>query len=324
MMHELHRMDGWECLADEFGLLSAGKARIAGLTARDLRTLTKRGEIQHLARGWYALPSACTPIDVDTPAERRRRRHLLLTRAAVQTFEGRVAASHHSALVIHRLPVFATDLNTVHLMRVADDHSRSRRGLTVHQHVAGCGIHNGLVDPAVAVVQAGMVNGPMAALIAADAALNRRLIDIDDLNHAATLMGGPRIAPVRRLLAHADGRAESPGETRLRDAMRLMGFSTVPQAVVVDGSFTAVVDLLLTDASVVIEFDGFVKYGRTVSHPDELAPADVVVAEKLREDHLRELRYVVIRVTWSELSDLVALRRRIERAIALARLLPAA
>ena len=317
-------MDGWECLADEIGLLNAGKARAAGLTARDLRRLTKGGQVEHLTRGWYALTSACIPTEEDTPAERRIRRHLLLTRAAVLTFEGRAAASHHSALVLHELPVFAADLGTVHVMRVTDDHSRSRRGLTVHERVAGCGIHNGMVGPAVAVVQAGTVNGPMAALIAADAALNRKVFGIDDLHHATTLIGGPRMAPVRRLLAHADGRAESPGETRLRDAVRLMGFAAVPQTVVVDGSFTAVVDLMLVEASVVIEFDGFVKYGRTLNRPGPPAPADVVVSEKLREDHLRELRYVVIRVTWSELSDLVALRRRLERAIALARLLPAA
>jgi len=47
--------------------------------------------------------------------------------------------------------------------------------------------------------------------------------------------------------------------------------------------------------------------------------ADVLVAEKIREDHIRELGYEMVRVIWAELNDLVALRRRIEAAVGRAR-----
>jgi hypothetical protein len=52
------------------------------------------------------------------------------------------------------------------------------------------------------------------------------------------LLGGPRALPVRRTLARADERAESPGETRLREAVRMLGFAATPQVAMRDGSRT--------------------------------------------------------------------------------------
>ncbi len=127
-----------------------------------------------------------------------------------------------------------------------------------------------------------------------------------------------------RALAYADGRAESPGETRLREALRVMGIAVTPQVRLEDCGFLAVVDLMLDDARVVVEFDGFMKHGRPDAYRISATPADVVVAEKVREDRIRALGYVVIRVTWAELDDLVALRRKIVAAVTLSRLLPAA
>lgn len=99
----------------------------------------------------------------------------------------------------------------------------------------------------------------------------------------------------------------------------MMGLTSSPQFTVRDGDFVAMVDLLLDVAPVVVEFDGFVKYGRTVIRPGESAPGDIAFAEKVREDRLRTLGYEVVRIIWSELDDLPALRRRIEAAIQRAR-----
>jgi hypothetical protein len=247
-----------------------------------------------------------------------------MTRALLRTFGGRAVASHHSALVLRGLPIFVADLRQVHLTRVEDDHSRSRRGLTVHERVVGATSADGVIEPAVAVVQTGMVNGPMAALVAADAALHRKVVRPAELQRAGGLLGGPRVIGVRRALVHADSRAESPGETRLREAVRLMGFPATPQVAIRDGAFMAVVDLMLDEVPVAIEFDGFVKYGRPNPLTISATPADVVFAEKLREDHVRGLRYAMVRVIWSQLDDLVVLRRRILSAVVLARTLRAA
>jgi hypothetical protein len=317
-------MESWDALADEFGLIDAARLRPAGCGRREVDRLVSDGHWVHLTRGWYALSSALMPEAVESPAERRRLRHALLTRALVANFEGRAFASHHSALVLHGLPIYAADLRQVHVTRVDDDHSRSRRGLTVHEAVPGASTTGEIVEPSVAVFQAGMVNGPLASLIAADAALHRGLVTSDALERASGLLRGPRAHPVRRTLARADGRAESPGETRLREAVRMMGFRATPQVAIRDGSFLAVVDLALDDVPVALEFDGFVKYGRRNPFSTEVTPADVVVAEKIREDHVRALRWAMVRTIWPELDDLVILRRRVEAAIELARLLRAA
>ena len=70
-----------------------------------------------------------------------------------------------------------------------------------------------------------------------------------------------------------------------------MGYDAVPQFRIVDGSFVAVVDFLIAEHCVAVEFDGLVKYGRRSPFTRGAQPSDVVAAEKVREDHLRELDY---------------------------------
>ena len=104
----------------------------------------------------------------------------------------------------------------------------------------------------------------------------------------------------------------------------MMGFSATPQVMLRDGEFVAVVDLMLDDVPVAIEFDGFVKYGRRRLWTVDAALADVVVAEKIREDHIRALRYAMVRVIWRDFDRLVLLRRRIVSAVELTRTMSAA
>ena len=307
-------VDSGEAVADGHGLASTGDALAAGLTKRDLAALVKDGRLVRLGRGWYSLPLLGSTDDV-TPWERRRVLHAARARAAVRAVGGRAAASHHSALVLHDLPAFAADLRQVHLTRVDDTLSRRRSGLTVHGRVLGASMHEGLIDVATAVVQTGLENGPMAALIAADAALHRALLDSGQLTEAGHRVVGPRTTGVRSTLRYADSRAESPGETRLRWALRLMGYDAVPQFRIVDGSFVAVVDFLIAEHRVAVEFDGFVKYGRRSPFTLGAQPSDVVAAEKVREDHVRELDYGFVRVTWPDLDAIPLLHRRIDAVV---------
>ena len=62
-------------------------------------------------------------------------------------------------------------------------------------------------------------------------------------------------------------------------------------------------------AGIVGEFDGLEKYGRL--RRDGESVADAVIREKVREDELRALGYVVIRWTWAvlERAGLVTLLR---------------
>ena len=108
-------METFDALADEYGLIAARQAREAGCERHELARLVSSGHWVHLTRGWYALSEALVPDPVDSPAERRRVLHALMTRALMRNFDGRAVASHHSALVLHSLPVFAADLRQVHL-----------------------------------------------------------------------------------------------------------------------------------------------------------------------------------------------------------------
>ena len=309
------RIDCWQAVADRHSLLSTSDALAAGLTRRDLARMAEDGQLIHLARGWYCLPSAMSTPDDAGPWERRRLLHAARTRAAVRAVSGRSAASRHSALVLHDLPAFAADLRQVHLTRVDDTDSRRRKGLTVHQCVPGSSAYDGVIDVATAIVQSGVENGPMAALVAADAALHRRLVGVDQLTEACARVAGPRTVAIRSMLRHADARAESPGETRLRWALRLMGYHPVPQFRIEAGPFLAVVDFLLEEAPVAIEFDGFVKYGRR--HPSRSARNPPTSWPRRRSARTTSGSWTTdsFGVIWSDMDALPALGRRIDAAV---------
>jgi len=103
-------------------------------------------------------------------------------------------------------------------------------------------------------------------------------------------------------MAFADGRSESVGESRSRVAIHRAGLEPpTPQWAVlgVTGRLVGRVDFGWPPLRAVGEFDGCAKYGRFLG-PGQ-APADVVIAEKLREDRLRDEGLRVVRWTWSEL-----------------------
>ena len=64
-----------------------------------------------------------------------RLEHRLLTVALLKSFEGRVVASHHSALVLHGIPLWQADLSTAHVCRRSTDHTRHRRSAVIHPPV---------------------------------------------------------------------------------------------------------------------------------------------------------------------------------------------
>lgn len=104
---------------------------------------------------------------------------------------------------------------------------------------------------------------------------------------------------VLRLL---DGRAESPGESRLRYLCYILGLPMpVPQYKIFDGTrLVAITDLGWLDHNVFGEHDGQVKYGRSLKRGQSVE--DVLFEEKQREDDIRRTtRGTVVRWTWSEL-----------------------
>lgn len=107
------------------------------------------------------------------------------------------------------------------------------------------------------------------------------------------------------------GRAESPGESRLRVLLDRHGMPRPALQTTFhdhDGFFVARVDFFFAAQRVAVEFDGLTKYGED--------GREAVLAEKEREDRLRALGVSVIRVTWGELDHPELVIRRIRRAFA--------
>lgn len=244
-------------------------------------------------------------------------RHALRGRAVLRSLDpdgtGPYALSHHSALAVQRIPVFRVDPK-VHLVRT--DRQRGRVSATTHGHppvdeslvhVVG-GVR--VVRPAKAALQVASRSGVESGLVSADAALHRGAATPADLAEALRAGGYGHGAPLARLVVQlADGRIESPGESRLRWLMRALGFlDAVPQALLVDdvGEVVARVDFLFEAQRVVVEFDGRVKYERS----------EDLWNEKQREDRIRHLGYVVVRVTWADLAKPQRVRALLLQAFA--------
>jgi len=117
-------------------------------------------------------------------------------------------------------------------------------------------------------------------------------------------------------LHFADGRSESVGESRFRIFCLSAGLPA-PELQVeirnVTGSFVARSDFAYLESGLLIEFDGMIKYGKRLL--DGHTPQEALVMEERREDHLRELGWHVLRVTWADLGAPALLETRIRAAM---------
>jgi hypothetical protein len=152
------------------------------------------------------------------------------------------------------------------------------------------------------------------ALVVADAALHRHRATTDAFAHAVLRAAGRRGSPpARRVVAFADLRSESVGETRSRVAIARAGLPmpTLQHEIPELGVRT---DFYWEEYHTVGEFDGKVKYGRGL-RPGQ-SPGDAIFAEKRREDAVRDFGRKVVRWTWDELSPFDDVAERIRRAFA--------
>jgi hypothetical protein len=139
------------------------------------------------------------------------------------------------------------------------------------------------------------------AVVAMDAALLAERTSLDELRRATAAVhhwrGAGRAA---RATAHADGRAESPLETRGRLRILGSGLPAPELQVEVRGprGFAARVDAWYEDAAVAVEFDGRVKYDDPYGGR---SGAEALWHEKRREDEIRDLGIRVLRVVQDDL-----------------------
>ncbi|NYG06087.1 very-short-patch-repair endonuclease [Phycicoccus badiiscoriae] len=282
------------------GVLSSADAAVVGVDRNGLRSLLKAGSVVKVAPRAYVLASALERVT--TPEAR----HRLSTLAILRSFGERVAASHHSALALHGLPFWRVDPEVFHVSRITGRSGRKRGTLHIHESVGRTNLvvfrQSGAVatSPTLAVIGTAMADGVEAGIVAMDAASHRGLTSADLLESTLTAMTHvPDISRARQAFSLVDPSSESVGETRTRLILQAMPGSprVVPQQVIHDrsGREVARVDFLV-GTHVVVEFDGRMKYGMSGNRAEE-----DLWREKRREDALRELGYVVIRLVWSDL-----------------------
>jgi hypothetical protein len=281
----------------------------AGYTDSELRRRLHHGQWTRLARDAFVEHGDWPD---ESPWDRAKRLHLLTIRAVADRL-GAAVISHQSAAVLHGLPTWGLDLTRVHVSR-STGRVRSGDTLVVHRSpltedevIELDGLRVVCVERAI--IETTCSTSYEVGIVLADAALRDRLTTSEQL--AATWdrhrhwRGSPA---ARSAVRFADGLSESVGESRLRVLMDNHRLPTPELQVEIradDGRLIGRVDFLLL-GELIVEFDGAHKYGNS---------ADSILAEKWREDRLRERGYRVARVSWSDLDHPRSTAARLHRAL---------
>ncbi|MGN6636637.1 MAG: type IV toxin-antitoxin system AbiEi family antitoxin domain-containing protein [Oryzihumus sp.] len=282
-------------LAAQDGVVTSDEALQCGYHWRDLGRLVTRGELVRVRTGAY--------VDAATLASASaEQQHALRSLAVCRSYGGRHAISHDGAVALAGLPL-VRPAEAVHLTRMTPGPTRTVAGVVTHPALGDglVGVTRGppCVRLPVALLQLAALNGIEAGVVAADAAVHRRLTRVSALRSA---LPGVRVGPGRGsatgMLELVDGRSESVGESRTRLVLRALGLPVPePQAEIREGRGVLVgrVDLFFREQRTVVEFDGLLKYGQD--------GRSALVREKVREDRLRALGLEVVRLTWRDLDD---------------------
>ncbi|MEP7368183.1 MAG: type IV toxin-antitoxin system AbiEi family antitoxin domain-containing protein [Dermatophilaceae bacterium] len=299
-----------------FGLREAGAG---GLSARTLERAVRGGEVRRLARGVFV-------ADAVWRSGSQRDRHLLLVRASL-CVQPRGVISHHSAAVVLGLPI-PWRLPCWVAMTTGGSARTATPGTLLRLEPAA-------LPRAAVVVSAGMVvtsvdrtvidclrELPLADAVAiGDAALRSGSVSPSSLRRTRSAQRGwPYIKKAEQALPILDGRRENWFESWSFTQLWQLGIELPePQVNVYDrrGRFLGRVDGLWQDGGVVAEADGSGKYlgefdpnGASGS-----AAARIVVAEKEREDRIRDCGLEFVRWGVAEMArDPRAVAARIDRA----------
>ncbi|RZT85967.1 putative AbiEi antitoxin of type IV toxin-antitoxin system [Pseudonocardia sediminis] len=334
------------------GVATRAELLAAGWTEDELRRMCRRGEIRRIGHGAYLAVDDAAPDGSDAGDHwaRLETEHRLRAAAAVRRADPGVVVSHVSAALVHGLPCWGLPLDRAHLTR--DRRSGARRTGTVHLHVAPLPAQDvedvsadrdtgarragedsargeqdtvAVTTPARTVVDIARSAGFVQAVVVADAALRRPDRDRPPLVTRAELSaaldaaaGRPGTAAARRVMAFADGRSGSVGESRSRVALAAAGLPAPElqwEVAGPSGLVLATVDFAWPEHRVVAEFDGRIKYGRLVRRGER--SGDAVFREKQREDTIRTEHYTVVRWTWQDLPDLTWPANRIAHLLGL-------
>lgn len=287
--------------------------RSDGFDYSELARAVARGQLTRVRHGAYVRQAPADPIE----------RHRQLVAATLPRCASDSVLSHMSAAAVHGLPTWSDELGRVHLTRPGG--GSGRRGAALHTHRAEIPadqvtVVDGLVvtDLTRTVADVARVSTYERGVVVGDAAMNRGL-DLA-LLHEVLLQSPRRVGDpqARRVAAFIRPGAESGGESMSRIVLHRLGLATPTlQYEICDpatGTVVARSDFAWPEFRTLGEFDGRLKYGRFLRSGQ--TPGDVVFAEKVREDLLRELGWEVVRWIWDDLRHPEQIAARLERAFA--------
>jgi hypothetical protein len=297
------------------GVVMRAEALTAGYTSAEIDRRRREGEWISIRRGAYVdrrMWKSMTSMQ----------RHVALVHAVARSLELPAVISHQSAVVMHGLPVWGLDLSLVHVTR-GDLHSPRVEG-GVHHHAGtlldeDTSVVDGIAvtSPARTAIDTARVTPFEPSVAVVDAMLHGGLVEkramLDRLNR---MRDWPGTCNAGRVVAFADGLAESVGESRCRVLFNEVGFPRpeLQKVITLPTGEVARSDFFFEEFSTLAEFDGQVKYGRLL-RPGESA-GEVVWREKRREDQLRDLGHEVCRVIWADLPHRSAVAERFRTAFA--------
>jgi hypothetical protein len=155
------------------------------------------------------------------------------------------------------------------------------------------------------------------AVVIADRALAEGAVTpAEPADAIARQKGWPGAPRARRVLGFADGRSGSVGESRSRVAILRAGLPPPElQREFRDGwgGHVGTVDFWWEKQRLIGEFDGLVKYGRLLKPGESVA--DAVVAEKIREDALRDQDTRMLRWLWTDLAPFTSTAARLRERL---------
>ncbi|MDI3210535.1 type IV toxin-antitoxin system AbiEi family antitoxin domain-containing protein [Arthrobacter sp. AL12] len=284
-----------------------------GYGSRAIRSLLESGTLVRLRHGCYVRASVWL---AQTPSARSRQLIYAHAHGTRTTSTGRFLYSHTSAARLRRLHLWDVD-DAIHvLQKVRPSNERHGRDVRCHTRPFAdddVAVVNGLRTTSLerTVADCAMMLHFRQALILTDHAL-RLGADQSALQALADSLDGRRgIRTFRRVLATADPRSESPGESLSRELiLRLRIRPPVPQFEVSSRAGRHRLDFAWKEEMVALEFDGRTKYF------DYRPTPEVIFEERRREKALEEEGWRFVRVEWKDLFREQEFKNRILRALA--------
>jgi hypothetical protein len=293
-------------MTDQEFYLSIESERIG--SDRDLRRAAARGDLSRVASGIYVPSTLWKALDGDE-------RHRLLVRAIASRHMDE-QLSHDSAASLWRLPSLGAWPTRAHA--AGDDDARGRSTTLLLRHTLGLDPNGVVIDGyrvtslARTVVDIARSSSFARGVAMADQALRgdpengRHPLSRADLEAEAGRSGAGR---ARRVADFADGRSANAGESLCRVQFHALGLpAAILQKEFVDRQGRIVSDFYFEEFDLAAEFDGDKKYLRSRAFQRHLSEAEIVLAEKRRENRLRRIVRDVARFDWKDAVD----RRRMK------------